>query len=209
MRLIRDEPSCIKYHALSRWVGRCLGGVDHERRVTSIASSLFDLTASLHDLRTSDRRLLRMAAIAHDVGRSVDDESHPRHGAAMIRQHEDLPLTGTERRMLAYLVRYHRDRVPPAARDRVLRRKDDHRRMRMLLGILRAADGLDSRTAETPRLRFALEGRRLRITCQLEQNTPKARRVYTRRKKFRLLEETLGCRVQVVLTRSKAVRLVA
>jgi hypothetical protein len=75
--------------------------------------------------------------------------------------------------------------------------------------LLRAADGLDSRAAETPRLRFSLDGRRLRIHCQLEQNTPKARRVYTRRKKFRLLEELLGCRVQVVISRAKPMRMVA
>ncbi len=91
----------------------------------------------------------------------------------------------------------------------MLRRKDNPDRLRLLLALLRAADGLDGRSAETPRLRFSREGRRLRIVCHLEHNTPKARRLYTRRKKFRLLEELLGCRVEVTLTGSETLRLVA
>src|SRR5665213_1144629 len=205
----RGEPVCIKFHALSRWTARHLGGIDHERRVATIASALFDLTGSFHSLTRSDRRLLRMAAIVHDVGRSVDEETHPQHGARMVREHRDLPLTGAERRALAFLTRYHRGRVPATGCDNILRRKDDHDRLRMLLALLRAADGLDSRAAETPRLHFSLEGRRLRINCVLELNTPKARRIYTRRKKFRLLEQLLGCRVQVVIPRTKPMRLVA
>jgi len=206
---LRDEPFCLKLHALSRWAGRHLGGIDHERRVSSIASTLFELTGSLHGLQSDDLRLLRMAAIVHDVGRAVDDELHHEHGAEMVRQDPHLPLTGGERRWLAYLTRYHRGRVPASRRDPILRAKDDHHRLRLLLALLRAADALDSRSAETPRLRFHLDGRRLRITCQLDQDTPKGRRVYSRRKKFRLLEELLNCRVEVILGRSKAMQLVA
>ena len=205
----RDDPVCLKFHALARWTASHLGRIDHERRVAQIACSLFDLTGAFHDLSGADRRLLRMAAIVHDVGRAVDRETHPHHGARMVREHRDLPLSGGERRSLAYLTRYHRGRVPATRRDNILRKKDNHDRMRVLLALLRAADGLDSRTAETPRLRLSLEGRRVRIHCQLEQNTPKARRLYTRRKKFRLLEELLGCRVLVVLSRTKPMRLVA
>jgi exopolyphosphatase / guanosine-5'-triphosphate,3'-diphosphate pyrophosphatase len=205
----RNHPLCLKLHALSRWTARQLGDIGHEQRVASIASTLFELTGSLHALKGDDLRLLRMAAIVHDVGRSVDDETHPEHGAAMVRQAAHLPLTGSERRWLAYLTRYHRGRVPGSRSDKILRRKDDHPRLRLLLALLRAADALDSRTAETPHLRFHLDGRRLRVLCHLEHDTPKARRVYTRRKKFRLLEELLGCQVVVTLRRSKAMQLVA
>lgn len=205
----RDEPLSLKLHALSRWADRHLRGVDHERRVANNATRLFELTSSFHGLNTEDLRLLQMAAMVHDVGRSVDDEEHPEHGARMVRQEPHLPLTGGERRWLAYLTRYHRGRVPESRRDEVLRRKDDHHRLRLLLALLRAADALDSRSTETPRLRFQLDGRRVRITCYLEHDTPKARRVYTRRKKFRLLEQLLNCRVEVTLRGPKTVQLVA
>jgi exopolyphosphatase/guanosine-5'-triphosphate,3'-diphosphate pyrophosphatase len=210
MRLSRHgEPVCLKFHALSRWAARQLGHIDHERRVASIASTLFDLTGSLHGLESSDLRLLKLAAVVHDVGRAVDAETHAQIGSRMVRQARDLPLTSGERRCLAYLTRHHKGRVPVAGCDRILRRRDDHKRLLFLLALLRAADALDSRSAETPRLRFALEGRRLRVNCVLDRDTHKARRVYTRRKKFRLLEELLGCRVEVILGRSKSMRLVA
>jgi putative nucleotidyltransferase with HDIG domain len=205
----RHEPVCLKFHALSRWVSGHLGTIDHERRVASIASTLFNLTGTLHGLEGEDLRLLRLGAMVHDVGRAVDEATHPELGAKMVRQETDLPLTGGERRWLSYLTRYHRGRVPAPKRDEILRRKDDHDRLRLLLALLRAADSLDSRSAETPRLRFQLIGRRLRVNCHLAQDTPKARRIYTRRKKFRLLEELLGCRVEVSLGRSKAMQLVA
>jgi exopolyphosphatase/guanosine-5'-triphosphate,3'-diphosphate pyrophosphatase len=210
MRLGRHaEPVCLKYHALSRWVAKHLGQTDHERRVASIAATIFDLTGPLHALDASDLRLLRLAAMVHDVGRAVDDETHPQIGARMVRDAGELPLTSAERRWLAYLTHYHKGRVPVAGCDRVLRRKDDHDRLLLVLALLRAADAMDSRSAETPRLRFALTGRKLRITCLLDEDSPKARRVYTRRKKFRLLEELLDCRVEVTLVRSKGMQLVA
>lgn len=210
MRIARrlQPPVCIKTHALSKWASRHLRGVGHEKRVAAAASTLFDLTAHLHELDEDDHRLLRMAAMVHDVGRAIDESTHHLEGARMIRSAENLPLTGRERRLLAYLTRYHKGRVPPAGQDNILRRRDDHRRLRLLLALLRAADTLDSRSAETPQLRFSLEGRRLKIHCHLEQNSAKARRVYTRRKKFRLLEELLGCRVEVQLSTSRS-RLVA
>ena len=192
-------------------MNRHLGRIDHERRVVSIASTLFDLTNSLHGLDGSDLRMLRLAAMVHDVGRAIDDETHPQVGARLIREADDLPLTGGERRWLAYLTNYHKGRVPVAGCDRILRRKDDHRRLLTLLAILRAADAMDSRS------------RRKRPACASRHAGPatayhplrssrtcfKARRVYTRRKKFRLLEELLDCRVEVSLGRAKTMQLVA
>jgi exopolyphosphatase/guanosine-5'-triphosphate,3'-diphosphate pyrophosphatase len=210
MRIGRNtEPVCLKFHALARWVTTHLGKADHERRVASIASSLFDLTGSLHGLTSSDLRLLKLAAVVHDVGRSVDEETHHQVGAQMVRQAKNLPLTRSERRYLAYLTRHHKGPIPAAGCDGILRRRDNRDRLLLLLALLRASDALDSRSAETPRLRFAMQGRRLRINCQLDQDTPKARRVYARRKKFRLLEEMLNCRVEVIIARSKSMKLVA
>jgi len=63
--------------------------------------------------------------------------------------------------------------------------------------LLRAADALDSRRAEPPALRFTQSGRRLHVHCHLRSGSPKSRKIYSRRKKFRMLEETLGCRVEL------------
>jgi len=93
--------------------------------------------------------------------------------------------------------------------DGILGRNDDRETMRLTLALLRSADALDSRVIENPRLVFELNGRRLHITCLLENDTPKARKVYSRRKKHHLMEETLGCRVDVRIVPAGALRLVA
>src|SRR5581483_11298394 len=49
-----------------------------EQRVSEIAQKLFDLTWPLHGLGCRERRLLRLAAFVHDVGRAIDDRTHPK-----------------------------------------------------------------------------------------------------------------------------------
>lgn len=203
------EPLCLVYQALERWVLVELGSVAHERRVTEIASRLFDLTWPLHGMSRSERRLLRMAAMVHDVGRSIDDDTHPLQGARMLLQTDHLPLESSERRALAYLTRHHRGKVPELGAGEFLRRNDDAETLRMVLALLRSADALDGRTLESPRLSFELIGRSLNIACHLQGNSPKARKSYLRMKKHRLMEELFDCRVNLRIAEAEALRMVA
>src|SRR5256885_13704328 len=75
---------------LEKWVLGHLGTIQHELRVQEVAAQLFDLTWTLHRLDGSYRRLLRMAAIAHDVGRSIDAATHPREGARLLLEDHTL-----------------------------------------------------------------------------------------------------------------------
>ena len=212
------EPLCPKFQAVQRWVTRHLGGVRHERQVAAIASNLFDLTRPIHRLSLADRRLLRLGAMVHDVGRCVSKPDHPAEGAAMLIADRALPLTPAERRALAYLTLYHRGPVPGARRDAILGRGDDAERMLHVLAMLRSADALDSRSLEPARLVFALvtppasrssSRRVLRATCYVEEDCPKARKVYRRRKKFRLMEDLLDLRFEVEIDHAEGLRLVA
>ncbi len=178
--------------------------------MAEIAERLLDLTWSMHEMTASNRRLLAMAAIIHDVGRCVDDETHPQQGARMLLDtRTDLPIGNRERRMLAYLTRYHRGKVPAKGRDGILRHEDDHESMLVILAFLRAADALDSRSMASPRLVCQIHGRRLRVVCYVNEDAAKARRIYRRRKKFRLLENLLKCRVDVEVRVVEELQMVA
>jgi len=212
----RDPRDRAQLEAVEKWVRRKLGTVEHERRVAEIGGTVLELTSPLHALdRRRDGRLLCLAALVHDVGRSIDDEEHPAQGAAMLLADDSLPIAPAERRTLAYLTLYHRGSVPAVGDDDVLHPEDDRAGLLTLLGMLRCADGLDSRSLESPRLVFALlagsgAGRAtLRVNCYLQTESEKARRVYQRPKKFRLLEQTLGCRVEVDVASAQALRMVA
>lgn len=211
---LAEEVRCPRHQTLERWVARRLGSIEHERRVITIASRLFELTWPLHQLTEGHLEVLRLAAVVHDVGRSIDSKTHPVQGARLVLSESSLPLTMTERRALAYLTLYHKGSVPEAGRDAILGRSDDADHLRQVLSLLRAADALDSRSLESPRLVFALVGSgtrlpTLHVTCYLEADCAKARRVYQRRKKFRLLEELLGCQVEIEVARAAALGMVA
>jgi exopolyphosphatase/guanosine-5'-triphosphate,3'-diphosphate pyrophosphatase len=208
-RLIELSSPQRKHRLLQRWAARQLGSLDHERRVADIADTLFALIRARHGLGAHHRRLLAWAAIVHDVGRCDGEDGHEIVGAKMILRDESLPLTSSERRALGYLTRYHRGPVPDAGGDRVLRDGDDHDALRLTLALLRAADALDSRSLESPRLVFTMRCDRLRIACYLDDDCAKARKVYRRRKKFKLLEQLLSCRVEIDVRFAEALSMVA
>jgi exopolyphosphatase/guanosine-5'-triphosphate,3'-diphosphate pyrophosphatase len=191
------------------WVSGKLGMIRHERRVSAICHCLFDLTLPLHDLNRSDLRLLKLAAYLHDIGRSVNSKNHPAEGARMIRRSVELPLKKRQRRLLAYIALRHRGRVPEAEEDRALEGMSDWNKARLLLGFLRAADALDSRWMAAPRLSFSRRGQSIRIVCRTRHDAQDARRIFCRPKKFRLLEEMLGCRIKVVVRAGRRVRAAA
>ncbi|HEX8322825.1 MAG TPA: HD domain-containing protein [Tepidisphaeraceae bacterium] len=183
--------------AAARWARRKLGTAGHERRVLAVASKLFDLTRSSLHLAEPDHELLRLAALVHDIGRCVSEKDHPARGAMMIEQTTALELSAAQRRRLAFLTRYHRGAVPPAHRELHLGPTDPRRNLRAVLALLRAADALDHRRQPATRLVLSMVDRRLSVRCVIDGDVPNARRVYTRRKKYRLLESFLGHPVRV------------
>lgn len=185
---------------------RHLKSLDHELRVLVIATKLFDLTDEVHALRSRDRRTLRLSALLHDVGRRFGEKNHPADGARMIAEDRTLPLSARQRRAVAYLTRYHRGAVPRSGFDGILRRGDGRKTLMKVLALLRAADALDSRQLAPPTLAIAIKGRKLSIICFVESDLNKARKVFRRRKKFRLFEEVLDLKVDVDVQRAHTVQ---
>ena len=208
-QLGREGRTINKLSHLRQWAAGHMGNIDHERRVGAVARALVQATLPLHALSTRDVYLLQMAAIVHDVGRSIEQKRHAAIGAKMILNDSQLPLKKRHRRALAFLTYHHRGPVPEPGGERFLRSADDTMGLRLLLGFLRAADALDSRRLPSPRLGFQLRGRCLRVTCRLGRDSSEARQVFSRRKKFRLLEEMLGCKVQLSVHAGRRLQMVA
>ena len=193
-----------KLHRLQTWVDSHLGSIVHEKRVARLALELFDLTRAQHGLTLEHRRILRMACLVHDVGRCKGDKNHEIRGAEMLLRDRALPLTPPERRVVAYLTRYHRGDVPDLGDDEILSRGDGRAASLRLLALLCAADALDCRSLPSPDLQLALHGDQLHIRCTVgsDVSITRARRAYLREKKFRLVERVLGCRVSIKLRRT-------
>jgi exopolyphosphatase/guanosine-5'-triphosphate,3'-diphosphate pyrophosphatase len=182
--------------AVTAFVREHLGDVRHERRVVQLASKLFTVTFPWHHLGPDDAAALKLGVMLHDVGRAKDDARHPEIGARMVRKASHLPLSARERRLAAYLARFHRGAVPREGLDDTLR-KGEYRRAVMLLALLRAADTLDSRSAGPARVEIRQVGAGVTVTITPVYDTPRARKALGRRKKFRLLQELTGCEIRI------------
>ncbi len=190
--------------AAARWVQRKLGDCHHERRVLAIASKLFDLTRPHLGLGMAECRMLRLAALTHDVGRCVSEKNHPEEGAKLILATTAMELSPFDRRALAFLTYHHRGAIPEPMREQHLRPLDPRRPLRMVLALLRVADAMDSRVVASPDLLISISGRKLAVRCFVDDaNYRDARRVYRRRKKkFELLETYLGAAIDVSVERT-------
>ncbi len=118
----------------------------------------------------------------------------------MISTAYSLPLRIAERRAIEFLTRYHRGATPDG-RDYAAF-GEDASAMRVLLGLLRAADALDGRRLAPPALALKLREDRLEIRCGVHQQWRRARRTFRRRRKYHLLAESLGIKVRVRLRRA-------
>jgi len=184
---------------IGQWIAAHIGDTGHERRVMRIAVALFDRTMSFSGLDRHDRRLLKLAAMLHDVGRCRGPEDHHIRGQQMILGSRTLLLTRRERLIVAFLTRFHRGDVPDSGDYIAL--GEDADRARTLLALLRAADTLDSRKVHVRAIAIRLRGRRLCVRCHIHKGWKRARRAFRRRRKFALLRKVLGLRTRVALHR--------
>ncbi|MBI3891796.1 MAG: Ppx/GppA family phosphatase [Candidatus Wallbacteria bacterium] len=132
--------------------------IRHALKVRDLSLEVFDALAPSFRFDPADRNLLALSALLHDIGLSVEMRSHHKHSYELIQKSDLLKLPGRERDMVALIARYHRKGFPSLKHEAFARLdKDDRRRVEMLAGIVRLADGFDrshSQAVDTLRLRL-------------------------------------------------------
>jgi exopolyphosphatase/guanosine-5'-triphosphate,3'-diphosphate pyrophosphatase len=168
------------------------GGREHAEHVARLALALFDGTRRVHGLDRDERETLAFGALLHDVGQHVEYRRHHRHGHYLVRNAGLVGFEKDEVGVLAALARYHRRRGPDDD-DAEWRAVPRGRRpaARVLIGLLRVADGLDRGHAQE------VTGLRVRATDDVVTVTLEGRRDLTldadaARTKGDVLEEALG-----------------
>lgn len=138
-----DDPHAIRGASVLGLARRCNWSEAHARQVTTLALELFDATRSLHELGDADRELLEFAALLHDIGEHVSSTGHHRHGAYLVRNGQLRGFAPDEIELLAAIVRWHRRGEPRVSDEFPLLDAPTIERVRVLVGVLRIADGLD------------------------------------------------------------------
>lgn len=117
----------------------------HGARVAKTARSIFDQTSELHNLEESDRLLLEVAAILHDIGHFIGALDHDQHGYYILKNSPLIGLDERQQEIVANIIRYHRKAAPTKNQDehfKALAQKD-RLIVTKLCALLRLADATE------------------------------------------------------------------
>ncbi len=81
--------------------------IKHSEHITALALTMFDAWKPIHGLSNSWRRLLKTAAMLHDIGITINYYSHARHSAYMIENARLFGLTHKEQVIAAVIAGWH------------------------------------------------------------------------------------------------------
>jgi exopolyphosphatase/guanosine-5'-triphosphate,3'-diphosphate pyrophosphatase len=117
----------------------------HTEQVRRVAARIFEELAGEHGMDPSMKLVLESAALLHEIGYAVSRSGRHKHAAYLIRNGTVHGLHGRLRELVACVVRHHRKSFPAPRHDIWSSLDDeDQPKARMLAGILRIADGLDT-----------------------------------------------------------------
>ncbi len=144
----------------------------HAEQVRQIAVWLFDALEPLHDLSSSARPFLEVAALLHDIGHAISYRAHHKHTYYLLNNADIAGLADHERQLVACIARFHRRSRPDAAHALMAGLAVNERRMvRKLATLLRVADSLD-RSHHQPVERVHVKRTRGSVKIELRAQGP-------------------------------------
>jgi len=138
----------------------------HSHHVARLADELFVSLQPHFELGDTERQWLAYAARLHDIGFSISEKGHHKHGEYLIRNAALPGFWPEEIDLLAQVVRFHRGKAPHHAKHEAFRALAPwHRQVvRKLAAILRGADALDRRRKQAVRhLAIEVDEQRLHL----------------------------------------------
>jgi len=115
----------------------------HCLHVTHLALQLFDSVKSTFSLAPSLRKLLKFAALFHDIGYASNPHAHAEESARILLR-EDVPyLTPTQKRSCAAIILFHKRNSTFALNHQFYTSLKNKKQVLACAALLRIADGLD------------------------------------------------------------------
>ena len=181
----------------------------HSRHVAQNSLALFDALGrppsvvggvplfAIADLDHA-RTLLQAAAILHDVGYSIDPDSHHKQSRDMILTSGITDFSPQDLAVIACIARYHRKTLPDTSH-KVYRDLDaqSQQLVNQLAAILRIADGLDRSHAGSARS-IRVTRSRDTVSIHVQQEPASPADIEAARKKADLFEREFGLKVEII-----------
>ena len=173
---------------------------NHSRQVMRLADELFLALQPRFELGDTERQWLAFASRLHDIGFSISEKGHHKHGEYLVRNATLPGFWPEEVDIIAQVIRFHRGKPPHHARHEAFRALAPwHRQVvRKLAAILRGADALDRRRRHVVHhLEVAFEEEVLRVRLQADGEVDPEMEAF--RDKGALLGTLLDRRVEVAV----------
>ena len=185
-----DDPRALRRSSVLSLCRRSSWRQRHAREVASLAVALFDATAELHGLSPTDRELLELGALLHDIGEHISRTDHDKHTGYLIENGGLRGFSPDEIRLLATLGRYHIRGTPrPSFRPFGALDAEWRRRAVALVSLLRIADALDAtHTCVVDRIEVGI--RRGEVTLVVHARSEAELEAWQVRRKQELFEKT-------------------
>ena len=135
----------------------------HALHVSELCGALFKELQAEHELEPRYELLLRVAALLHEIGLYVDNQSHHKHSLYLIMNSDLFGLSRKDRMLVALTARYHRRAMPkPTHTEYAALPQQQRLTVSKLAAILRVADALDQNHMQQVKdIRFKREPQRL------------------------------------------------
>jgi exopolyphosphatase / guanosine-5'-triphosphate,3'-diphosphate pyrophosphatase len=156
--------------ALGRRYGIAPG---HARKVSQLASLLFETLDPLHGLPPAYGRLLEAAAYLYNIGHFVNDSRHHKHSLYLVFNSDMPGFSDRERVIIANLSRYHRKSMPQPSHPEFQMMDAEGRNAVVLLApLLRIAVALDQgQEQKVERVSAVIQERAVEIRLTSERDT--------------------------------------
>jgi exopolyphosphatase/guanosine-5'-triphosphate,3'-diphosphate pyrophosphatase len=164
----------------------------HALHVAAFSEKIFDHLAPSYKLSRHRRTLLSAAALLHDVGYHIAQESHHKHSLYLIKHSELTGFSEAEREVIANIARYHRGALPKERHpDYSALNEQDRETVWQLGSILRVADAFDrSHDTSVSDLNCEREGDNLHIQLRSEHSCHKE--IWAAEQKRDMFEQSFG-----------------
>jgi len=137
----------------------------HSRHVAYLADQLFVDLIPEFELGDPEREMLGYASRLHDIGLSLSEKGHHKHGAYLVTNAKLAGFWPAETEAISHIVRYHRGKPPSMAHEAyALLKPWTQHVVEKLAAIIRVADALDrTRRQSVRQVRLLAEGEELTL----------------------------------------------
>lgn len=195
------DPGVARARSVRTLAERCHFEQPHAEHVQRLALQLFDAIGPRLGCTSADRDVLSDAALLHDIGYHINYDQHHKHSYHLILHADLLGMSPEEQMLVAAVARYHRGTEPKAKHSAFgALSPENQRRVEILGGILRVADGLDrGHVGAIASVKVRWTERALRLTPVADPRAKVVRlELWGAERKRKLLEKVTGVPVVVV-----------